>query len=236
MKIALCDDILSHRNAIRPHIEEFFGRKAIPLELKEYSCGEEILNSGEKFDIAFLDVELGDISGIEIAKRLKAKNSNCIIIVVTSYTDYLDAAMDLHAVRFLKKPVEQKRVYSALEKALQNMNENLVSFSTKDNHIIRVRSRDIIYAEANLKAVTLCTRQKTYTVRESLKKVKAMLTPSIFAVPHNSYIVNMNYISNFKREEITLDLPEGKIRIQISGRKQPEFKHRFMGFIGEDEQ
>ena len=60
MKIAVCDDILSHRNAIVPHIEAFFKKKLIPLELKEYSCGEEILQGAEKFDIVFLDIELGD--------------------------------------------------------------------------------------------------------------------------------------------------------------------------------
>lgn len=235
MKIAICDDILSHRDAIRPYIEEFFKKKVIPFELKEYSCGEEILGSGEKFDIVFLDIELGDINGIEIAKTLKKKNHNCIIIVVTSYTDYLDAAMDLHVVRFLKKPVEQKRVYSSLEKALQEMNESFVMLSTKDNKIIRVRSRDIIYVEANLKAVTVCTNEYTCTVRESLKNIKTMLTASFFAVPHNSYIVNMNYVSDFKRDEITVELPTGKEKIQISGRKQPEFKRRFLEFIGEDE-
>ncbi len=235
MKIAICDDVLSHRDTLRPFVIEFFHSKEISTDISEYSSGTNILDSEENFDIVFLDIELGDMSGIEIAEILKEKNPNCIIIVVTSYTDYLDAAMDLHVMRFLKKPVEQKRVYSALEKALQEMNENLIMLSTKDNQIIRVRSRDIIYVEANLKAVTVCTNKKTYTVKESLKKIKTMLTASIFAVPHNSFIVNMNYISNFKREEITLDIPTGEVKIQISNRKQPEFKRRFLEFIGEGE-
>lgn len=235
MKIAICDDVLSHRDTLRPFVIEFFHSKEISTDIREYSSGTDILDSEENFDIVFLDIELGDMSGIEIAEILKEKNANCIIIVVTSYTDYLDAAMDLHVIRFLKKPVEQKRVYSALEKALREMNENLIMLSTKDNQIIRVRSRDIIYVEANLKAVTVCTNKKIYTVRESLKKIKTMLTASIFAVPHNSFIVNMNYISKFKREEITVDLPSGEIKIQISNRKQPEFKRRFLEFIGEGE-
>ncbi|MBR3768697.1 MAG: response regulator transcription factor [Clostridia bacterium] len=235
MKIAICDDVLSHRETLRPFVVEFFRSKEIPTEISDYSSGDDILGCEENFDIVFLDIELGDMSGIEITEKLKEKNANCIIIVVTSYTDYLDAAMDLHVIRFLKKPVEQKRVYSALEKALQEMNEKLIMFSTKDNQIIRVKSRDIIYVEANLKAVTVCTDKKTYTVKESLKKIKTMLTASIFAVPHNSFIVNMNYISNFKREEITVETSKGEVKIQISNRKQPEFKRRFLEFIGEGE-
>ena len=126
MKIAICDDVLSHRDTLRPFLIEFFHSKEISTDISEYSSGTNILDSEENFDIVFLDIELGDMSGIEIAEILKEKNPNCIIIVVTSYTDYLDAAMDLHVMRFLKKPVEQKRVYSALEKALQEMQSYLI--------------------------------------------------------------------------------------------------------------
>lgn len=235
MNIAVCDDILSHRNAIVPYIEAFFKKKLIPLELKEYSCGEEILGSGEKFDIVFLDIELGDINGIDAASQLKKKNPNCIIIVVTSYTDYLDAAMDIHVIRFLKKPIEQSRVFSALDKALSEMSNNQITLSTKDNQILRLGSRDIIFAEANLKYVSVHTVQGTYTVKDSLKKIKSLLSTEVFAVPHNSFIVNMNYISAFSRTEITLRLPDGKKEIPVSGRMQPVFKRRFLEFVGEDE-
>ncbi len=235
MKIALCDDQAAHIELLRPYVEEFFKIKEIEAEFFEFLDGEEIIGSEEKFDIVFLDMELGYLTGIDVAKSIKDSNPNSVIIVVTSYSEYLDQAMDLHVTRFLNKPVVQSKVYSALEKALQEINENLVSFTTKDNQIIRVKSRDVIYIESRIKAVTVCTTAGTYSAKDSLKKFKEAFSSSIFAVPHNSFIVNMNYISKFRREEITIDVLGGEVNIMVSNRKQPEFKRKFMTFIGEDE-
>lgn len=235
MEIAVCEDIALHRNTLKSFIENYFRTKTLSLSLHEYDSGTALLASGKRFDIAFLDIELGDINGIDAASQLKKKNPNCIIIVVTSYTDYLDAAMDIHVIRFLKKPIEQSRVFSALDKALSEMSNNQITLSTKDNQILRLGSRDIIFAEANLKYVSVHTVQGTYTVKESLKKIKSLLSTEVFAVPHNSFIVNMNYISAFSRTEITLRLPDGKKEIPVSGRMQPVFKRRFLEFVGEGE-
>ena len=235
MKIAICDDQSAHIDLLKPYIEEFFQAKEADVKISCFLSGNAILEDSEKFDIIFLDIELGDTTGIEVAKQLKARSSGSVIIVVTSYTDYLDDAMDLHVTRFLSKPVSQSKVFSALEKALQEINEKLITLCTKNNEIIRLKSRDIVYIEAKLKAVSVHTAANTYTVKESLKSIRASLSSSDFAVPHNSFIVNMNYISKFKREEILLDKAGEKITIRISNRKQPEFKKRFMAFVGAGE-
>ena len=178
MKIAICDDQIAHIEVLKPYIDEFFRIKEINVEISEFFNGESILKVEQTFDIIFLDIELGDITGIEVAKQLKYRNSNSVIIVVTSYTDYLDDAMDLQVIRFLKKPVAQNKVYSALEKALQEINDSLITFSTKDNGIIRVKNRDIIYIEAKLKYVTVYTTSDKYYVKEPLKKIKVLLMKS----------------------------------------------------------
>ena len=235
MVIAVCDDISLHRNALRPLIESYFTAKALPFALHEFDSGELLLASNHRFDIAFLDIEMGDLNGIEAATQLKKKNPNCIIIIVTSYTRYLDAAMDIHAIRFLQKPIAPERVHAALDKALSELNDKQILLSAKNNQILRVSSRDVIFAEANLKNVILYTAHGTYTIKESLKKLRSLLCGDAFAVPHNSFIVNMNFISDFSRTEITLRTPQGKKQIPVSGRMQPAFKRRFFEFIKEGE-
>jgi DNA-binding LytR/AlgR family response regulator len=61
-----------------------------------------------------------------------------------------------------------------------------------------------------------------------------MLSSSYFAVPHNSYIINLNYVKKFKRDEISLAEPFSDVSISIASRKQVEFKRQFLDFIGED--
>lgn len=235
MKVALCDDQLSQIEILKPFVSEFFTAKGTDIEIYEFSGGEAILGSEDEFDIIFIDVELGDISGIEVIKKLKQRNSRAVIIIVTAYNEYLDEAMDLNVIRFLKKPVAGQKVFSALERALQDINEKQISFTAKDNQIIRIKSKELIYAEARLKSVIIHTTSESYTVREPLKAIRAVLTSTDFAVPHNSYVVNMNYICKFRREEIVLDVRDRKVSVRIANKKQPEFKRRFLAFIGEGE-
>lgn len=234
MKIAICDDQTAHLEILKPYVQEFFTGKGISAEISEIADGADVLE-GDKFDIIFLDIELGDMSGIDVIKSLKQRKSRAVIIVVTAYNEYLDDAMDLDVIRFLKKPVAQSKVFSALERALQDINENQITFTTKDKKLIRVKSREIVYAEARLKNVIVHTVSESYTVREPLKAIRSALTSTDFAVPHNSYVVNMNYISKFSREEIILDVRDRKVPVHIANKKQPEFKRRFLAFIGEGE-
>ena len=62
--------------------------------------------------MAFLDVEMETYSGIEVAQKLKAKNPYIVIFIVTSYDKYLDDAMDLNVFRYIKKPLDKKRLKS----------------------------------------------------------------------------------------------------------------------------
>lgn len=104
----------------------------------------------------------------------------------------------------------------------------------KENQLIRLKLSEIIYAEAKLKGVYVYTKTQNYKIKETMKQLRTMLTASCFAVPHSSYIINLNYIKNFKREEILLKEPYSNIKISIATRKQAEFKRRFLDFIGED--
>ncbi len=235
MKIALCDDQLSQIEILKPYVQEFFIEKGTDVEISEYFGGTDILGCEDEFDIIFIDIELGDMSGIEVIRELKQRKTRTVIIVVTAYNEYLDEAMDLNVIRFLKKPVVKEKVFSALERALQDINEKQITFTAKDSQVIRIRSQEIIYAEARLKSVIVHTTSESYTIREPLKAIRAALTSTDFAVPHNSYIVNMNYISKFRREEIILDVRDRKVSVRIANKKQPEFKRRFLAFIGEGE-
>lgn len=230
MNIAICDDIKEYRLSIRAYAEAFFNNNNINYKVFEYKNGTELINSGFSFDIVFLDIELGDLNGIDVAKRF---NKNTIIIVITSYNQYLDAAMDLHVLRFISKPITKEKVFSALKRAQSEIDEKRIYLSLSNQKKIKLNISEIVYVEARLKKVNIYTCNQLYIVKESLKSLKDLLTASYFAIPHNSYIVNMNYINSFKRDEITLTKPYNDVKISIATRKQPEFKRKFLDYIGE---
>lgn len=234
MNIAICDDIVEYRLSIRCYTKEYFKIHHLDCNIDEFKNGTDLLNSDKKYDILFLDIELGDSNGIEIAKKIQKRNKNTVTLIVTSYHQYLDDAMDINVARYIDKPITQNRIFLALDKALSVINENVMTFHMKENQLIRLKLSEIIYAEAKLKGVYVYTKTQNYKIKETMKQLRTMLTASCFAVPHSSYIINLNYIKNFKREEILLKEPYSNIKISIATRKQAEFKRRFLDFIGED--
>lgn len=234
MKIAICDDITEYRLSVRSYAEEYFKLRNIECHIDELENGEALLSSDTYYDILFLDIELGDSNGIDIAKAIQKKHKNTVILIVTSYHQYLDEAMDINVTRYIDKPATQKRIFSALDKALSLINENVVILHTKDKQIVRLKLSEIIYAEAKLKSVFVYTKNNSYKIKETMKQLQSMLTAMCFAAPHNSYIVNLNYVRNYKRNELFLTEPYQQVCIAVATRKQAEFKRKFLDFIGED--
>lgn len=234
MEIAICEDDNEYRRIISSYTSDYFVLHHIECNIDEFGNGADLLNSSKNYDVLLLDIELGDSNGIDVAKEIQKKNKNIVILIITSYQQYLDDAMDLNVTRYIDKPIVQNRFFSAMDKALSIINESIITLHMKDNQIARLKISDIIYAEAKLKSVFVYTKTQSYQIKETMKQLRSILIVSCFAIPHNSYIVNLNYVKDFKREEIVLTEPYSKVNISVSTRKQAEFKRRFLDFIGED--
>lgn len=110
MRILICDDDLEMSMQLKEILQCFFSTSSLNIpEITIYNNGTDLLlDSGEK-DIVFLDIELPDVSGIYVGNELKKTNSNTIIFIVTSYSQYLDDAMRFHVFRYLSKPLDKQR-------------------------------------------------------------------------------------------------------------------------------
>ena len=103
MRVVICDDDKSYIDCIYPIIQSTMDEKGISAQIDTFTDSAELFNSGNYYDLAFLDVEMKLNSGIETARELKAVNKNIIVFFITSYDKYLDEAMDINAFRFIKK-------------------------------------------------------------------------------------------------------------------------------------
>ncbi len=111
MKILLVDDeklqLIRLENAVK---------NALPnAEIVSYTNPLQALQENDKIDIAFLDISMPELNGIELAKKLKIKNSNVNIIFVTAYDDYALDAYKLHASGYVTKPVSEDKVKEEIE-------------------------------------------------------------------------------------------------------------------------
>ena len=230
MNIAICDDDIKCINDVERHLKQYFSEHGLTLNLFKYSNGAELLDSDNSFDIVFLDIEMPDINGIELGKKLQSSNPDLVLIYITAYNHYLDDALDLGITRFFDKPIDSKRFYKGLDKAIEKLDNTEVQIHLKDsnNGIATVKMNDIIMVEIEGRKTKIVTKNGIYHSKSNIKEWRLRLNKSFFESPHNSFIVNTNYITYFCREYIVLN---DEYTVPISYPRRVEFKKKFMMLV-----
>lgn len=231
MKIAICDDDEMMQKEVKRFINEYSEKHKLDLpEIQLFSCGEDLIACEDRFDIAFLDVEMSGISGIYTGKELEKKNKKILNFIITSHTDYLDEAMSFHAFRFLSKPLDKQRFFRNYKDALRAYHTvtERTAIETKEG-IFAVDSSDIIMIEAQFRKVIVTTVDGTYYSTQRIDYWANSLNKMNFFRTHRSFIVNMEHVDNFTHNLVTLH--EGKYTAYLTVRKYPDFKRCYMMYL-----
>lgn len=229
MKIAICDDEILCIDDIVKHIDFFSSENNVEMQKSIFTSGEELVASGIKFDIAILDVEMNGMNGIKLGEYLRNNNPHIILIYVTAHKQYLDDALNLNAVRFFEKPIDSGRFYRGLKDAIDRIDNSTINFYLKDGTTTeRINAKDIIYVEIENRKSKVITLNKTYHSAEHISFWSEKLIETVFVSPHKSYIINLNFVTSYKRNHIILN---EQYNIPIAKSKQTRFYRQFIRFM-----
>lgn len=175
--------------------------------VKEYDNAMEAYNHLQKnhVDLIFLDIEMPEMTGIELTKALSGKET--IIIFTSSKKDYALEAFELNIADYLLKPVMPARFLQAVSKAqaiLDSRKEDVEV--TKDEFLFvrdsnitrRLKLDDIFYAEAMGDYVKFYTREKMFAIHGKMKTAEERLPKDHFIRVHRSYIVSVGKIDTLQ--------------------------------------
>lgn len=227
MHISICDDQMVHVQNIQNILASYLSNRQIRSKISVYLSGESFLNSEEPCDIVLMDIELKYENGIDVIKKYQ-KERNPLPIFVTSHEEEMPNGYKVKAFRFITKPVQAEILYEALDAAINELNSQRKLFVTDENHSVVIKDSDIIYLESGNRSVGIRTEKKFYKLNKAINQIYPELNPLVFYMPHRSYIVNMNYISEVHKYELILLNGE---KIPISRLKGKEFREKFNDFI-----
>lgn len=224
MRVLICDDDQEALNALNTHIREYMQNRFINCTVTATTNPLEILATHEPFDLAFLDIEMGSIDGLTLAKELKQRNGKLALFFVTNYDEYQDSAMDLQALRFFSKPFDVKRLHAGLDRAMEFIDGAYVDvYLYGENSQIRVLVDDIMYLTSSNRKALLYTKNSCYPIREGFDAWCEKLPPLFFYQVHKSFYVNLHYVQKYSYSELLLT---NGTRIPIAPRRQADF-HKF---------
>ena len=231
MKCVICDDEKNICDAMRRYLSEFFEENRMTAEIDCFQSPEEMLGKDEVYDIAFLDVEMGETSGIDAGKRLKEKNKNTLLFIITGHEyNYLDEALEQEAFRYLTKPVDKHRLFNNLKSAVNRIiNNNFrITFAAQGENVT-LYTKDIVLVRTEKRKTVVQTVSREYVSEKKITYWKEQLPSSAFMETFKGVIVGFEHIVSFNADKIALDV-DG-LYAYVSKRNYREFKTRYTMFI-----
>ncbi len=233
MRILFCDDEAEIVQMLQRYVSEYFSQHAIPCpEYAAYTSGDALIQAEDRADIAFLDVEMPGLNGIQVGAMLKEKNPNIKIFVVTAYPDYLDEAMKFQVFRYLSKPLDKERLFRNLKDALYQYNMESREYPVEtESGVYVVRAEEIVCIEATMRKVVIHTTAGDFPGTKPMSYWQETLTLPCFQQTHRSFIVNMRFVSAIEKDRVLLRHGASSMYAYLTRRKYTEFKQTYLMYM-----
>lgn len=205
-KIAICDDCDVDRQYILNMVTLWGERSGHIVHIDAFSSDENFLfhyAEESDYDILLLDIEMGEMDGVTMAKKLRKENDTVQIVFITGYSDYILEGYEVAALHYLMKPVKTEKLCAVLDRAAQKLakNEKVLNFEVA-GEMIRVPIYQIRYADVFGNYVTIHASSDV-TVKMTLSELEKQLDERFYRAGR-SCIVNLSQISRVTKAEIKL--------------------------------
>lgn len=212
MKILILDDEKLSRMRLRRLLAEAGSHTIISAESSAEAIS--LLDKHPDIEVAFLDIRMPDMSGLELAYKLLTKNENLFIVFQTAYEEYALEAFKVGAIDYLVKPYtidDIKRVLNRIDKYRESKGESKFMVKTLQGDYKIISTHDIYYIKAELKESIIRTQDDYIYYPLSISKFEEKLKNSDFFRVHKSYLINISKIAKITR------IHQSKLLFKFSG-------------------
>lgn len=198
MKLSVCDDNTEYLTYLTEQITNICGERGITASIDTFSpeeLSERLKQRNFDYDIIFLDIRMNTYDGISLAKRINDIDLSCSIVFVSNYLNLATEVYDVRHTYFILKSELEQRLPLALDRALNNVSQDLAGqiTITSNSHKIRLQADNILYAEVYGHRLTIYySGDKSFHTYQTLKWLHRQLP--YFIKIHSSYLVNPTYI------------------------------------------
>ena len=205
-KIAICDDSAADRQYLYGIVGRWAANTGHTVQIALFPSAENFLfhyTEKNDYDILLLDIEMGDMDGVTMSKKLRQDNDTIQIVFITGYSDYISEGYEVAALHYLMKPVKQERLFSVLDRAAEKLSKNEKVLNIEiGGELVRIPVYQIRYADVFRNYVTIHASD-TLTVKMTLCELEKKLDDRFYRVGR-SVVVNLTQISRVTKTEIKL--------------------------------
>ncbi|MEF9992035.1 MAG: LytTR family DNA-binding domain-containing protein [Peptostreptococcaceae bacterium] len=232
LNIVICEDDYLFRGILREYLEIILKEITNQFEIIEFNCGEDLIeNYPDNIDIYFLDIEMGKLTGMDVARKIREKNDKSEIIFTTGLIDYIHDGYEVRAYRYLLKPIKfeklKEHVKSCIEDIRKRSENNLII--RNKGEVYKLKIDEIIFVEVINKDIIIHTVNQSYNTKMNMNSIEKELIKYNFYRCHKSFLVNMKHVEYIKQNIILVN----SIEIPVSRYRIKDFKIKLLSVLGD---
>lgn len=210
MRICYCEDEVAQADFVKKLILELAKKNSIPVQVDLFQSSEEFLfKEEEPYDLLLLDISMGKMNGMELAKKIRQKDSEVVIVFVTSDASFVFEGYEVGAYRYIMKPIKEDKLYELLEFVQNNRSKHKKKYVLLriEYQTVNLAVDEVIYIEVRGHYIDIHREnQDTITIKSSLAEIMSLMNEEsiTFATAHRSFAVNISKIQRIGRTECTL--------------------------------
>lgn len=222
-RIAVCEDEKAQREYLTKLLEQWQTLSCEKASVDTYTSAEQFLfetEGKEPYNLLLLDIQMGQMNGMELARKVREQDVKVSIVFLTGIKDYAIEGYEVGAVRYLLKPVKETELFALLDKlcdGAKEQEEDYFLFQT-GGATNRVPFSEILYAEAEGHYVCLKTPGKEWKWKANVSSLSEELEAKDFFLLRRGLYVNLAKVEQIGKAECILEngevLPVSKARYQ----------------------
>lgn len=225
--MAVCDDEPGDIRQIQKMIQKTMEKLGYygEYELQSFSKGNELYEAvkREPFSLVFLDIEMPETDGFQLASKLCAEAPEMHLIFISNYEHFVFDAYEYAPFWFIRKAALEQDMYRAMYRYMQLTSDSRITYKVKDGMGFKeISIKDILYVECEEHTLTFRTVQGL-----SLKEVERELAPYGFLRIHKSCLANQRHIKQVEKQDV---LFSGEIRVALGRDRRKSIREAMLKY------
>lgn len=211
MQVVVCDDDEGCCAEIERWLEAYARREKVKFDISIYNSAEKLVGSMKDhqwFDVIFLDIELPEMTGIEVGHEIRnhLQRGDVSIVFISGKTEYCMELFELEPMNFHYKPLREEDIVKDMDKAIHRHNASRSVIQYTENGVQKgILLRDVLYAEAKGKASEIHTLSgDSIEVRSGVSKLAEEYGSFHMCQCHRSFLVNLSYVEKYYKQTLYL--------------------------------
>jgi DNA-binding LytR/AlgR family response regulator len=233
----ICDDEKAALDNVKKNIQAVCNDLNQPIEIFTYNNSKKAIDSicknSEQFDILFLDIDMPEISGLEVAKIIRNAGLDIILIFISAHEQYVFDSIEYSPFRYIRKNLIKKEMPSAIKAAirlLESTREHSSVIKTECGNIVLKHSRIMYYDVKGHNVVIHMIDGKEFSTRNTIKGFYKDMNDDNFVKINSGCVVNLKHIENISKDFVTLD---NKKALVLSKSRLKEIRLSLMKYWGD---